>query len=596
MTPATTTVNSVTGERTALMDGCDLAERVGSACGLEGASAYRSVDGPSPGGDRTDIIRRARSTARDADAAVLGVAEYARSLRRRFEGLRARAEQDVHASPAVLHELNDELGTSHEELRVADDELRRQNEALTETAQRLEHEKHRYEELFDMAPDGYVVTDGYGIVHEANRAAGTMLGISQGFLIGKPLTSFVARIDSRPFLQTLRTAREGDWEEGRIELRLRPRCDRTPIIAELTGRRARASAGIPTSISWSIRDVSSRKRDETSTRDGEIDECVRVRTAELEGATQRQARLIDDLLDASRVLAGTAPMIFEAVDIGRVAKSVVDALRIENPNMYVSMGKPHSERHVLGDIVRLEQLVRRLVLKIHDAGAPPIEVGVECDGPSVLVILSAPEGGREDDAVSSTVVPDPDLMLPHAIADLHGGTIRAASDMEGRWRQFIVRLPMGVVPHKMHDGDGASVDDLMGIDLEGMRTLVVDLDHEGRELILSVLRERGAEVCAASSVADALLLVEDWRPDILIGDVSLGSDSGFDLIRRVRRLGPEKGGAVPAIALTGYADLEASRRALLAGYQVHVAKPIDPSLLAHAVANIAGLPLHELST
>jgi CheY-like chemotaxis protein len=132
-------------------------------------------------------------------------------------------------------------------------------------------------------------------------------------------------------------------------------------------------------------------------------------------------------------------------------------------------------------------------------------------------------------------------------------------------------------------------------DLSGLRLVVVEDEGDAREMLAAALRECGAEVREAGSAREALALIAETRPDVLISDIGLPDHDGYDLMRKVRALGPEHGGAVPAIALTGYADLEDSHAALRAGYQVHVAKPIDVPLLAQAVANLAGMPVIDLS-
>jgi CheY-like chemotaxis protein len=124
-------------------------------------------------------------------------------------------------------------------------------------------------------------------------------------------------------------------------------------------------------------------------------------------------------------------------------------------------------------------------------------------------------------------------------------------------------------------------------DLSGIRVLVVEDDIDAREMLEEVLAGQGAEVRGAGNGADAVALVGSWRPDVLVSDIGLPDMDGYALIRRVRELGADAGGEVPAIALTGYADVEDSRRALAAGYQVHVAKPIDSSLLTRAVVDVA---------
>lgn len=135
------------------------------------------------------------------------------------------------------------------------------------------------------------------------------------------------------------------------------------------------------------------------------------------------------------------------------------------------------------------------------------------------------------------------------------------------------------------------VDDSEYADLSGIRVVVVEDDADAREMLVDVLAGQGAEVQGAGNGIDAVELVTSFRPDVFVSDIGLPDMDGYALIRRIRQLGAEGGGLVPAIALTGYAELEDSRRALAAGYQVHVAKPVDASLLTHAVANVAGVPI-----
>jgi CheY-like chemotaxis protein len=142
----------------------------------------------------------------------------------------------------------------------------------------------------------------------------------------------------------------------------------------------------------------------------------------------------------------------------------------------------------------------------------------------------------------------------------------------------------------------AALDELADLaDLAGLSVLIVEDDDDAREVLASVLTDCGARVLATASADEAMAIVQRERPDVLVSDIGLPGRNGYDLIRAVRALGADKGGRVPAIALTGYAAIEDSRDALRAGYQVHVAKPIDPSLLTQAVANVAGVHIVDLT-
>ena len=158
----------------------------------------------------------------------------------------------------------------------------------------------------------------------------------------------------------------------------------------------------------------------------------------------------------------------------------------------------------------------------------------------------------------------------------------------------------------MRDGDGTTTssteargsaleDDVIDedgyADLTGLRVVVVEDDEDAREILVGILVMQGAECVGTGTAAEAVDLVASFHPDVLVSDIGLPDMDGFALLRCVRGLGADQGGLVPAIALTGYAALDDSRRALAAGYQVHVAKPVEASLLTQAVANIAGLAI-----
>jgi hypothetical protein len=128
------------------------------------------------------------------------------------------------------------------------------------------------------------------------------------------------------------------------------------------------------------------------------------------------------------------------------------------------------------------------------------------------------------------------------------------------------------------------------VGLEGVRVLVVDDDDDARQMITAVLTRAGADVRNCGSVAAALTTLSEWKPDVMISDIGMPGEDGYDLIRRVRALGVEQGGRMPAAALTAYAREDDRARALAAGYQLHVAKPAAPSELVSAVATLARQP------
>jgi CheY-like chemotaxis protein len=184
------------------------------------------------------------------------------------------------------------------------------------------------------------------------------------------------------------------------------------------------------------------------------------------------------------------------------------------------------------------------------------------------------------------------LSLVKYILEMHGGAIEAQSEGEGRGSTFKITLPALAVQRDESDARVRSQALLStaaraNVTLAGLRLLVVDDDRDSRELLRLVLTDRGAQVASAESSAEAIELIQRVRPDVLVSDIGMPVGDGYDLIRRVRMLG-EDAGRIPAIALTALAGLEDRTQALLAGYQRHLAKPVDPDELAVTIAGLAG--------
>jgi CheY-like chemotaxis protein len=188
------------------------------------------------------------------------------------------------------------------------------------------------------------------------------------------------------------------------------------------------------------------------------------------------------------------------------------------------------------------------------------------------------------------------LSIVKSLVEMHGGSIRAFSDGEGKGSTFVVNFPVAVV---QPNGDGDRVHpraalsnkpfEVRGLSLGGVKVLVVDDERDSRELVRRVLVDSGADVATSSSVAEAVDAVERFRPHVLVSDIGLPGQDGYELIRRVRMLGSGVG-SVQAVALTAYARLEDRTQAMLAGFQMHLAKPVDARELVVTVASLAGRP------
>jgi CheY-like chemotaxis protein len=179
------------------------------------------------------------------------------------------------------------------------------------------------------------------------------------------------------------------------------------------------------------------------------------------------------------------------------------------------------------------------------------------------------------------------------LVELHGGTAQAESPGEGRGATFRVRLPAAPLqtvarsPTRGREANGRDAASELAPSLRGLRVVLVDDDSGARELLTTVLAHGGAEVAAAASAAEGLAAVRHVRPHVLLSDIEMPEEDGYSLIRQVRALTPEQGGGTPALALTAYARAEDRSRALVAGFQMHLAKPVESEELIAAVATLA---------
>jgi CheY-like chemotaxis protein len=183
------------------------------------------------------------------------------------------------------------------------------------------------------------------------------------------------------------------------------------------------------------------------------------------------------------------------------------------------------------------------------------------------------------------------LAIVHHLVEAHGGTIEASSKGIGKGATFKVTFPLLAVPSESIIDQEAFFSQSAALIssevLRGLRVLVIDDDQDACELSTIALSQHGAEVRTADAVPAALEILKDWNPNILVADIGMPGEDGYDLIRKVRALELEKGENIPALALSGYASAEDAQRARAAGYQIHISKPVSPTDLVLTVANLA---------
>jgi CheY-like chemotaxis protein len=175
------------------------------------------------------------------------------------------------------------------------------------------------------------------------------------------------------------------------------------------------------------------------------------------------------------------------------------------------------------------------------------------------------------------------LAIVKHLVEMHRGRVEADSAGVGQGATFRVILPLMVVA-----GDPAPVEGRAAPRLDGVRALVVDDHEDGLELVAMILTQQGADVLKASDAAGALTLLRERRPNVLVSDLEMPGESGYDLVEKVRALPANQGGLTPAIALTAFARSDDRVRALMAGFQAHLSKPMRPHDLAAAVAELVG--------
>ena len=189
------------------------------------------------------------------------------------------------------------------------------------------------------------------------------------------------------------------------------------------------------------------------------------------------------------------------------------------------------------------------------------------------------------------------LAIVRHLVELHGGTVMAESGGEDRGATFTVKLPLMALQAERYESGRAQPSALtaplqQAPDLAGIKVLVVDDEPDTRDMLRTMIEQLGAQVKVCASSGEALQIFHEWLPDVIVSDIEMPGEDGYQLMRRIRELAPEHGGKTPAVALTAYARTDDRMRALSAGYQMHVAKPADPIELAAVIASLAS-PRHN---
>ncbi|MEH1872775.1 PAS domain S-box protein [Nostoc sp.] len=345
-------------------------------------------------------------------------------------------------------------------------------------------------------------------------------------------------------------------------------------------------------------------------RTRKFDEPTRIRALEtIERNAKLQTQLIGDLLDVSRILQGKVSLNLYAVDLKVAIAAALETVRLaaEAKSIEIKTVLSPNIGKVLGDGDRLQQVMWNLLSNAvkFTPTEGRVEVRLEQVGLEAQIqVIDTGKGimleflpyvfdyFRQADAKTTRIFGGLGLGLAivRHLVELHGGTVQVESLGEGKGATFTVRLPLLKNSElRVESGEASeaefSTDDTL---LAGVKILLVDDQADVREFFSFALEQYGAIVTVAESASEALELLVQSKPDILLSDIGMPLMDGYMLLREMRKLPPEQGGQIPAIALTAYAGEINYNKALAAGFQKHLPKPVDPADLATAIVNLIG--------
>lgn len=327
---------------------------------------------------------------------------------------------------------------------------------------------------------------------------------------------------------------------------------------------------------------------------------------------QAQGKIIEDILDVSRIITGKLRLDPKNADLVAVVHDAVEVVRPSAAAKRITLdfGLPGEPCFLVADPERLQQVVWNILSNAVKFTDPGGRIAIVIDPEPSQLRLTVTDTGRGIDPAFVPYVFDRfkqadasstrrvgglglGLAIVRHIVELHGGQVEAASEGIGKGSTFSITLPVRpVVPavqgaerpmsRKAEHPTGELTESLLGL-----RVLVVDDETDARELLKILLEGAGAVVEIAGSASEAFDLVQRFRPEVLVSDIAMPDEDGYGLMRRVRALDPALGGGIPSLALTAYARGEDKTRAIGAGFTTHIGKPVRPQDLLSAVANLA---------
>ena len=506
----------------------------------------------------------------------------------------------------------------------------------------LRESEERFRALIEHAPDAILIANTEGTYIDVNTSACRFLGYERDELIGKQLVDIIPPEELPRLVEFKASLLTGNTHVGEWTIL---RKDGTPVSVEVStktlpdGRRQAF-----------IRDITERKRaekereqlleseraarEEAEAANRIKDEFLAVLSHELRTplnpilgwtrllrtrkfdaqATDRaletiernaklQTQLIEDLLDVSRILQGKIALNVCPVNLVSTIEAAIETVRLaaQAKKIQIQTQLNWDVEPISGDPSRLQQIVWNLVsnaVKFTPAGGQ-VEVRLEqLDSYAQIQVKDTGKGISQEflphvfeyfRQADSTITRTfgglgLGLAIVRHLTELHGGTVQAQSLGEGQGATFTVLIPRMVDFVKTPSNNQPST---TTIDLRGLRVLVVDDEADMRDLVVVILSEYRANVRVAASAAEALLLLDQFKPHVLVSDIGMPEVDGYTLMRQIRTRPPHQSGQISAIALTAYAGEVNQQQALAAGFQRHVPKPVEPEELARAIADLA---------
>ena len=343
-------------------------------------------------------------------------------------------------------------------------------------------------------------------------------------------------------------------------------------------------------------------------RDGRLDADEQCRALDaIERSGRSLVQLIDDLLDVSRIVSGRLRLAVRPAEVGPIVQAAVESMRpaADAKGVRLDLRLPAAQAYVSGDPDRLQQVVWNLVSNAIKFTAPGGRVEVDIVREGGFVTIHVRDNGR---GIGEQLLPhvfEPfwqadatttrrhgglglGLAIVRHLVELHGGTVTVESDGPAQGATFSVRLPAAAVLPRAAERPARG--GLAPRVLDGIRVLVVDDEADAQEVARRILELCGVEVRTAANTKEALAILEDWAPTVLVSDIAMPEEDGYAFIRRLRVREAAHGGHVPALAFTALARAEDRSRALAAGFDGYVAKPVDPMEFVDAVAAAAAGP------